>query len=76
MSIEHAQAFIEQLKKKPSLRRTLGDLAEGDWQGVVAIGKATGCEFTVEEIRRQVPESFYRGKAQAPEHGWDAKFAE
>ncbi len=75
MSEKHAQTFIEHLKKKPSLRRKLGDLEEGDWDGVVAIGKDVDCHFTPEEIRAQVPESFYRGKGETPEHGWDVKFA-
>jgi len=60
------QALIKRLGKK------IIDLQEGDWQGIVDLAQEEGYEFTVNELKAQMPAGFFKGSGRHPERGWAA----
>lgn len=70
MSKKQAETFIERLREDAGLRNALAALDEGDWAGVVKIGRDAGLRFTASEIQALVPPGFYKGAGKNPTLGW------
>lgn len=72
MAKKQALAFIDELRKNVELRLQLSALNEGDWKGVVRVGKDAGFAFMIREIQAAFPPGFYKG-AEHITRGTDPK---
>ncbi|MEZ4448385.1 MAG: Nif11-like leader peptide family natural product precursor [Nannocystaceae bacterium] len=69
-----AARFLLRLEDREVRRRILPKvlrIAEGDWQALVDIGAEEGFEFTIDELKAVIPDSFFRGAGKSPRIFWD-----
>lgn len=69
-----AKSFIECLKDETFRERltpSLLDVEEGDWDKIVQIAQKEGFDFTREELKEAVPDSFFKNSGRNPQIGWD-----
>ena len=64
-------AFKKKLSMDEALRQQLADLAEGDWEGIVAVARNAGFIFSVNELMQEIPEKFYKSFGVNPHLGWE-----
>ncbi|MEL6534939.1 MAG: Nif11-like leader peptide family natural product precursor [Bacteroidota bacterium] len=72
MSVEQAKSFIEKVGANAhDLQKQIISMERNDWEAVTVLGAELGLDFTPDELQDSLPESFFRGKGDHPDLGWD-----
>jgi len=69
----HAKDFIDSFKDFRVRRRLAARvraIPEGDWEALCALAAAEGHPCSVDELKRAMPQSFYKGEGKSSDRFW------